>query len=256
MKTLEETIAQAMDCQDKSILPFLPYILQDFWEIGSSANSILKIVKTHTNNYSELNVLDLGCGKGAISIKLSIELDCYCFGIDAIPEFIEIANKKAREEAITSRCKFISGDAREIIKTLNQFNLIILGSIGPVFGNYFDTMTILKKNLTKDGLIILDDGYFEDDQPYKHEFIIKKSMLFKQIDKAGMKLLKEYTETEINQNDEYEMQFDYIKQRCEELAIKYSDKKYLFDNYIEKQRYEYNNLENIITCATMVIQNK
>lgn len=51
MKTLEETIAQAMDCQDKSILPFLPYILQDFWEIGSSANSILKIVKAHTNYY-------------------------------------------------------------------------------------------------------------------------------------------------------------------------------------------------------------
>ena len=52
------------------------------------------------------------------------------------------------------------------------------------------------------------------------------------------------------------MQFNYLKQKCQELAIKYPDKNYLFDNYIEKQRYEYNNLENIITCATMVIQNK
>jgi hypothetical protein len=58
------------------------------------------------------------------------------------------------------------------------------------------------------------------------------------------------------QNDEYEMQFNYLKQKCQDLAIKYPDKNYLFDNYIEKQRYEYNNLENIITCATMVIQNK
>jgi hypothetical protein len=58
------------------------------------------------------------------------------------------------------------------------------------------------------------------------------------------------------QNDEYEMQFNYLKQKYQELAIKYPDKNYLFDNYIEKQRYEYNNLENIITCATMVIQNK
>ncbi|TRU05386.1 MAG: hypothetical protein EWV61_04885 [Microcystis aeruginosa Ma_AC_P_19900807_S300] len=58
------------------------------------------------------------------------------------------------------------------------------------------------------------------------------------------------------QNDEYEMQFNYLKQKYQELVIKYPDKNYLFDNYIEKQRYEYNNLENIITCATMVIQNK
>ncbi|ODV35381.1 hypothetical protein BFG60_5153 [Microcystis aeruginosa NIES-98] len=58
------------------------------------------------------------------------------------------------------------------------------------------------------------------------------------------------------QNDEYEIQFNYLKQKCQDLAIKYPDKNYLFDNYIEKQRYEYNNLENIITCATMVIQNK
>ena len=81
-------------------------------------------------------------------------------------------------------------------------------------------------------------------------------MLLNQIEKAGMKLIKEYTETEINQNDEYEMQFNYLKQRCQELAVQYPDKKYLFDHYIEKQRAEYNNLENIITCATMVIQNK
>ncbi|CCH91127.1 hypothetical protein MICCA_1060082 [Microcystis aeruginosa PCC 9432] len=58
------------------------------------------------------------------------------------------------------------------------------------------------------------------------------------------------------QNDEYEIQFNYLKQKCQDLAIKYPDKNYLFDNYIERQRYEYNNLENIITCATMVIQNK
>jgi len=58
------------------------------------------------------------------------------------------------------------------------------------------------------------------------------------------------------QNDEYEIQFNYLKQKCQDLAIKYPDKNYLFDNYIERQRYEYNNLENIITCATIVIQNK
>jgi len=41
MKTLEESIATAMDAQDTAIVPFLPYILQDFWEIGTPAEASL-----------------------------------------------------------------------------------------------------------------------------------------------------------------------------------------------------------------------
>jgi hypothetical protein len=48
-----------------------------------------------------------------------------------------------------------------------------------------------------------------------------------------------------------------MRMKCSLIILnKYPEKKYLFDNYIEKQRAEYNNLENIITCATMVIQNQ
>ena len=39
------------------------------------------------------------------------------------------------------------------------------------------------------------------------------------------------------------MQFNYLKQKCQDLAIKYPDKNYLFDNYIERQRYDINWLD-------------
>jgi hypothetical protein len=35
MKSLEESVKAAMDVTDKELLPYLPYILQDFWEMGS-----------------------------------------------------------------------------------------------------------------------------------------------------------------------------------------------------------------------------
>jgi len=41
MKTIEETIAAAMDITEKELLPFLPYILQDFWEIGADPDTII-----------------------------------------------------------------------------------------------------------------------------------------------------------------------------------------------------------------------
>ena len=111
MKTLEESIAAAMDCaQDTVIVPFLPYILQDFWGLGTPPEIVIDLVQKHCKHCSNLNVLDLGCGKGAVSIKLAEALKCNCFGIDGIPEFIETAKEKAQEYGVESLCRFEVGD--------------------------------------------------------------------------------------------------------------------------------------------------
>ncbi|MBU4450784.1 MAG: hypothetical protein KKE35_05770 [Actinobacteria bacterium] len=61
MKSLEESVVTAMDGTDSGLFPFLPYILQELWEIGASPEVIIRLVRKHTNNYSSLSMLDLGC---------------------------------------------------------------------------------------------------------------------------------------------------------------------------------------------------
>ena len=41
-KTLDESIARAMDCDELELVHYLPYILQDFIEMGSSAEDIFE----------------------------------------------------------------------------------------------------------------------------------------------------------------------------------------------------------------------
>ncbi|MBU4494246.1 MAG: class I SAM-dependent methyltransferase, partial [Acidobacteria bacterium] len=62
-KTIEESVVTAMDGADSNLFPYLPYILQDLWEIGSSPEVIIELIRKHTNDYSSLKILDLGCGK-------------------------------------------------------------------------------------------------------------------------------------------------------------------------------------------------
>lgn len=62
MKTIEESVVTAMDGTDTGIYPFLPYILQDFWEIGTSPDEVVTLLERHTSNHARLKVLDLGCG--------------------------------------------------------------------------------------------------------------------------------------------------------------------------------------------------
>ena len=145
MKPIEESVVIAMDGSDQKLFPYLPYILQDLWEIGADPEIIIGLIKKYFDNYTDLKILDLGCGKGAVSIKISKTLGCKCYGIDAVPEFIKYAQYKADEFQVSHLCKFEPGDIRKKIEKLTDYDIIILGAIGPVFGDYYKTLSTLSK---------------------------------------------------------------------------------------------------------------
>ena len=190
-KTLEESVITAMDGSDPGLIPFLPYIFQDCWEIGSDPDTMTGLVRKHAQDHSRLRVLDLGCGKGAVSVKIAQEFKCGCLGIDAIKEFVDEASRKAKEHGVGRLCRFEAGDIRERVKGLRGFDIIILGSIGPVFGNYSQTLKAVERCIMKNGKVIIDDGYVENDSGYSHPSIIKRDVILEQIADSNMRLLDE-----------------------------------------------------------------
>lgn len=254
MTTIEEIVVKALDGTDKELYPFLPYILQNLWEIGADPEIIINLIGKHFINYSKLKVLDLGCGKGVVSIKIAKKLNCMCHGIDAMPEFIVEAKDKATEYQVDHLCKFEVGDIRERVKILPKFDIIILGAIGPIFGDYFSTLTTLSMCLDKDGAFIIDDGYIDNNSDYAHPLILKQETIHQQIKAAGMQLVDEeiITKESIRNSDDYI--FNNIEKRCLELINKYPDKQHLFQNYIQRQEEENDILANKVVCSTMVIR--
>jgi SAM-dependent methyltransferase len=254
MKSIEESVVTAMDGTDIELFPFLPYILQDLWEIGADPDVIISLICKHSNNFSNLKVLDLGCGKGAVSIKIAQKLNCRCLGIDAITEFIGDANNRAIEYHVDHLCKFEVDDIRERVKKLPKFDVIILGAIGPVFGDYYSTLTVLSKCLNINGIFIIDDSYVENDSEYTHLLIQNQEVVHQQIKASGMQLIDELiiNKDDIKDSDNYI--FDNLKKRCFELIDIHPDKRQLFNNYIEKQEEENDVLENKVICSTMVIK--
>ncbi len=251
MKTIEESIATAMDFNcDISIIPYLPYILQDFWEIGTPPETIINLIKKHCKNYSSLHVLDLGSGKGAVSVKLAEELKCNCYGIDGIPEFIATANEKAQQYNVEKLCRFEIGDIREKIQSAGKYDVIVLGAIGQVFGNCYETLTTLSQHLTPEGIIIINDAYIDDTSTYTHPTVLPRSEILKQIAQAGMKLIDEDKDTPTDNA----IEFENLQTRCRELMEKYPDKKSLFESYIQAQSDEYNALENEVIGTIFVVK--
>ncbi len=255
MKPLEEVVMEALECPDKELFPYMPYILQDFWELGTNPEVVISLIEKHLKDTETLNVLDLGCGKGPVSVKISAKLQCKCYGIDAIPEFIDFARAKAVEYNVGGLCRFEIGDIREKVKTISGFDVIIAGSIGNVFGDFYKTLTILSRCLNHHGAIVIDHAYSNDDDDFTHPRLLTQQELLRQITSSKMRLVDEIV---VERNSEiyekYDMEYAQLKNRCEELTALYPEKSFLFNRYLELQKSEYEALKSEITCSTMFIK--
>ncbi len=240
MKTLEESIAFAMDSTDSAIVTYLPYILQDFWEMGADPADMIRLMEKYTAADASVHVLDLGCGKGPVSVRIAQRFGCECWGVDGIPEFIDEARQKASELGVERLCHFETEDIREWGRNPRNFDVIILGAVGPVWGSYYETLRRLKRMLHPQGIFLIDEAYICDESSFHHPVILKKKELFHQIQRAGMAVVEELLPLK-NGSQEADDSNDcnLLLIRCNELIAKYPEKKALFEAYIRQQEQEY-----------------
>ena len=105
----QQSVANSLEVKE-NLLPHMPYLLQDLWALGSSVNQILDLIGTLPLSSDSAKVLDLGCGKGAVSIRIASKFRFDVVGIDAMSEFLKDAHKKASEYEVSDLCCFIEQD--------------------------------------------------------------------------------------------------------------------------------------------------
>jgi 2-polyprenyl-3-methyl-5-hydroxy-6-metoxy-1,4-benzoquinol methylase len=92
---LNESVAQAMET-DVRLLPLLPELLADLWELGPSAEQVVAALES-VGVAPDSTVLDLACGKGAVAVALAEQLGVRIEGIDAVQPFLQDARALATE---------------------------------------------------------------------------------------------------------------------------------------------------------------
>lgn len=254
-KSLEESIIAALSGDDLRILPFLPYLLQDLWEMGAAPGDILQLVQRNFPRRHGLKILDLGCGKGAVSIQLAAALDCFCHGIDAVPAFIEEAHARMEEYGVANRCRFECGDIRSQVDTCSDYDIIVLGAVGPVYGDLQQTLTTLSGCFNEKGAVVVDDIYTAEQDDAADSSIGEKSALLYHIDRAGMVLADEIVHSGAEVRESNREMLAHIEKRARELMIAYPQYDELFKNYLTNQRDETDLLERVYN-TTMFIKKR
>lgn len=254
MKDLKESVVESLDGSTLEIFPYLPYLLQDIREIGTDPLTVSEMLHDHVDDFMPIKILDLGCGKGAVSARLAKDYNCLVFGIDALPEFVESAKEFAIGMGVYHKCIFTQGDIRNEYQYYKDFDIVVLGAIGPVLGNLQETLLKVSGCLKERGLVVLDDGYIPENSKYKHEKCTTRSEFINQIHSSGFEIICENLFDPNQIEEQNEAIFSAIKTRTQELIYSYPEKVSFLSDYLRDQEVENEALENELVCGVWLLQ--
>jgi 2-polyprenyl-3-methyl-5-hydroxy-6-metoxy-1,4-benzoquinol methylase len=239
-------------------LPYLPELLVDLWALGSSPRSIIGILSPLSLSSAKTRVLDLGCGKGAVSITIAHQLGFSVTGIDASEVFLEVARKKAQEYHVSDLCKFELADIFEFIKSPATFNVVILASLGGILGTFEQCVKQLRQLIIPGGYIIIDDDYLREGAFVKrkgYDHYVDHDETIRQLTVHGDFLIKEVSTDEESKtiNAQY---LTAIKKRAKVFIKKYPHLAEKVRQYIHTQEIECEVIDKNLCGAVWLLQRR
>ncbi|MCG8509192.1 MAG: class I SAM-dependent methyltransferase [Rhodospirillales bacterium] len=156
-------IAYAMEAPE-CLLPHLAFLLQDLPSLSGAEDEVAQVLR-EVGFPKGGTLLDLGCGRGDIAIRLARAFDAEITGFDAHPPFIRIARQSAREAGLAHRCEFVAADLRRALDRSACFDAVLMIAVGSVLGDPAATLGALRAVVRDGGWMVIDDAYLEDGTP-------------------------------------------------------------------------------------------
>jgi len=156
------------------ILPYIPELLSGMWSLGIPPDIIVELLKDLELKPKTARLLDLGCGKGANSITLARHFGYQVHGVDLFEPFIEEARKRAQELGVDDITRFETGDIKQAIRSLSDYDVVILVWVGGVLGDVGESIRRIRRLVPAGGYMVIGEGYLKDgvieDDPFLERF--------------------------------------------------------------------------------------
>jgi len=157
---LETEIAFAMEAE-AALLTHLPFLLQDLPSLSGAHEDIIDVL-TEVGLPKASAVLELGCGRGDILIRVAKAFDAHVTGIDGHAGFVQQAREAAAAAGLSRRCRFVVGDLRGAFAETARYDALLMIAVGPVLGDMATTIGALRALTKPGGLMVIDDAYLMD----------------------------------------------------------------------------------------------
>ena len=123
-------LAASLSAHDTRLIPCIPCLLQDLYELGSDPPTIVALLQQHASLDRHSQVIDLGCGKGAVSHAIARTFGCHLEARDLMEDFIAEARERAASLGISHLCRFMVEDVSDAIAYERNYDVVVFGAIG------------------------------------------------------------------------------------------------------------------------------
>jgi cyclopropane fatty-acyl-phospholipid synthase-like methyltransferase len=252
----QQEIARAFEMSPE-LLPYIPELIADLWELGSSLEVIVGAIRPLELPEGQTRVLDLGCGKGAISITLAKEFGFQALGIDLFEPFVQEARAKAKEMHVGALCQFVHGDMRDAIKSYRNFDVAVYAAVGSALGTWDQCVAKIRRCVRPEGFIVIDDGYLAGNEKVDrsgYEHYVGHEETLQQLTAHGDTLLREVTQSQDYLKSLNSRFLESIRKRVEKLSKKHPEAADILRGYVKDQELESEIIETMLTGAVWLLQ--
>ncbi|TQV80466.1 SAM-dependent methyltransferase [Denitrobaculum tricleocarpae] len=252
-KTLLSEVAYAMEAPE-CLLPHLPYLLQDLPSLSGGEDEVVEVLR-EVGFPKSGTVLDLGCGRGDIAIRVARAFDAKVTGVDGHSPFIEIARQSAKEAGLQHRCQFVADDLRKWLAKPARFDAVMMIAVGPLLGDPAKTMGLLRAVVRDGGWIIIDDGYLEDgvSPPADYEDLLEQGAMEAELTQFGDAIVARRIGSPAWRSFNA-LSLETIPKRAVELIELYPELKDAIDQYVARQFREVALMDGPVVPALWAIQ--
>lgn len=270
-RSAEEMIAYALE-MDPELLPFAQELLSDLGALGSEVDAIVAAIGAL--GLDSATVVDLGSGKGAVSIAIARELGLAVHGIELFEPFVNSSHEAAEMAGVADRCLFSHGDIREMAGSIDVADVAVFAALGDVLGPLDVTVGILRQYVRPGGFVVINDcclreGVDVSFPGFEHYDTLENTRPL--LTAFGDELYAEILENELDDSSELrgdgrreesgdgtgveqEDEGALIVARAQELARRYPEKEPLLREFMDSQVAEYEYLEQSTIDVVWVLR--
>lgn len=252
-KTLAGEVAFAMEAPE-CLLPHLPFLLQDLPSLSGAEDEVVEVLE-EIGFPKGGSVLDLGCGRGDIAIRVARAFDAEVTGVDGHAPFVEIARQSARDAGLEQRCNFTAADLREPLAQSARYDAVLMIAVGPLLGDSAETVRRLRSVVRDGGWILIDDGYLEDDAPptADYEGYLAREVMEAGLTGSGDTIVARRTQGPAGKRFN-RLALETIPRRAAALAERHPELEEAIDQYVERQVQEVALMEGPVVPALWAIR--
>ena len=253
---LRQDIAQALDATP-ALLPLIPELLADIWALGSSPERIVELLRPLKLPSQSTRVLDLGCGKGAVALRLVEELGFRVYGIDGFRPFVTEAKARADALGVAGRCHFAVADLRDILIRSRGFDVVIYAAVGHVLGDFRRCVEQLRQAVRAGGYMVIDEGFLAEGTKLEQqgdEYCAAHEEALEQLTTHGDSLIREVLIPSGEIKAYNRRNTELIRRRARTLARRHPEAADSLRWYVAQQEQESEILETAVTCAIWLLR--